>query len=295
MSLTVVLCLAVSLVATEFAMRRRGTPYTFVKLLVVGLVVSVLLTAFAAPGKRSGSRSRPSVETRVGHRASARAERRAARLSDRPAPAAATPRELPVPPRPPTPASSAWSIEVDAPSDSGNDAANDAELTDDLDVLTVDPAELERTHDEPPVYEHPSHGPHDGWDGASERFTDFLDTVVDRSTAIAERVATRADGFRDRVEQFRAEHIDDDADDDDEATQDDDAAQAAEDADSDPGHRSLPRRGPGTLVTILASTALLYVGYLFLDANTRGQFTWSLRVASLFAFAGIIAAVVSLT
>jgi len=45
-----------------------------------------------------------------------------------------------------------------------------------------------------------------------------------------------------------------------------------------------------TLVTALALAAFLYVGYLFLDAGTRGQFTWSLRIVSLLAFAVFLAA-----
>lgn len=40
----------------------------------------------------------------------------------------------------------------------------------------------------------------------------------------------------------------------------------------------------GSLVTAFALAAFLYVGYLFLDAGTRGQFTWSLRIVSLVAF-----------
>lgn len=125
------------------------------------------------------------------------------------------------------------------------------------------------------------------WETLPERFANTVITVVDRSTAIAERAAERAEELREQVEEFRTEH--------EEQTAADLEASLDDDADTRLGHRSLPRRGPGTLVTILASTALLYVGYLFLDANTRGQFTWSLRVASLFTFAGIIAAVLSLT
>ena len=33
--------------------------------------------------------------------------------------------------------------------------------------------------------------------------------------------------------------------------------------------------------------AFLYIGYLFLDAGTRGQFTWTLRIISIVAFFGM--------
>jgi len=43
----------------------------------------------------------------------------------------------------------------------------------------------------------------------------------------------------------------------------------------------------GMAVVALAVIAMLYVGYLFLDAGTRGQFTWLLRFTSVVAFAVI--------
>ena len=125
------------------------------------------------------------------------------------------------------------------------------------------------------------------WETFSERFANGVETAVERITALAERKTARAEALRIRMERFRGENREPTIDDDDEAAMEEDT-----DCDIPPPPA---RRAPLTLVTVLASTALLYVGYLFLDANTRGQFTWSLRVASLFAFAGIIAAVVSLT
>ena len=49
----------------------------------------------------------------------------------------------------------------------------------------------------------------------------------------------------------------------------------------------------GTGFTALAIAAFLFVGYVFLDASTRGQFTWSLRILSAIAF-GLIFAVASM-
>ncbi len=46
----------------------------------------------------------------------------------------------------------------------------------------------------------------------------------------------------------------------------------------------------GTGLTALAIAAFLFVGYVFLDASTRGQFTWSLRILSAVAFGMIFAA-----
>lgn len=45
----------------------------------------------------------------------------------------------------------------------------------------------------------------------------------------------------------------------------------------------------GALIVV----AFLYIGFLFLDAGTRGQFTWTLRVVSIVAF-GVICAAVAL-
>jgi hypothetical protein len=44
----------------------------------------------------------------------------------------------------------------------------------------------------------------------------------------------------------------------------------------------------------LAIASFLGVGYVFLDAGTHGQFTWSLRVAAAVAFAGVWVAMSSL-
>lgn len=47
----------------------------------------------------------------------------------------------------------------------------------------------------------------------------------------------------------------------------------------------------GTALTAIAIAAFLYIGYILLDASTRGQFTWSLRIMSLLAFAILFGAV----
>jgi hypothetical protein len=44
---------------------------------------------------------------------------------------------------------------------------------------------------------------------------------------------------------------------------------------------------PWTIVSGIALAAMIYLAYLFLDAGTRGQFTWPLRVFSVVAFVGI--------
>ncbi len=49
-----------------------------------------------------------------------------------------------------------------------------------------------------------------------------------------------------------------------------------------------------SLLTALSIGAFLAVGYVFLDAGTRGQFTWSLRIASVVAFAAICVAISAL-
>lgn len=56
--------------------------------------------------------------------------------------------------------------------------------------------------------------------------------------------------------------------------------------DHPPSRRRLFKRGfLGTSLVIgFVMFAFLYICYLFLDAGTRGQFTWSLRIISLFAF-----------
>lgn len=49
-----------------------------------------------------------------------------------------------------------------------------------------------------------------------------------------------------------------------------------------------------TVVMALAIAAFLGVGYVFLDAATRGQFTWRLRIAAVVAFAAVCVAMASL-
>ncbi len=45
------------------------------------------------------------------------------------------------------------------------------------------------------------------------------------------------------------------------------------------------------VLSAIALAALLYLGYLLLDASTRGQFSWTLRIVSIITFGVIIAAV----
>ena len=60
-------------------------------------------------------------------------------------------------------------------------------------------------------------------------------------------------------------------------------------------HKSLTHRHAegivGHLVSALAIAAFLYIAYLFLDASTRGHFSWSLRVVSIILFGVIYVAV----
>ena len=49
-----------------------------------------------------------------------------------------------------------------------------------------------------------------------------------------------------------------------------------------------------TLLKGVAIAAFLYLSYLFLDAGTRGHFTWQLRVISVLAFVGICVAIAAL-
>lgn len=51
---------------------------------------------------------------------------------------------------------------------------------------------------------------------------------------------------------------------------------------------------PGTIVAVMVLAAFLYVGYVLLDASTRGHFTWSLRFLSIAAFAALIFLAVAL-
>jgi len=47
-------------------------------------------------------------------------------------------------------------------------------------------------------------------------------------------------------------------------------------------------RRPWGVFQALVVALFLYVGYVFLDASTRGQFTWKLRILSAMAFATIV-------
>lgn len=55
-----------------------------------------------------------------------------------------------------------------------------------------------------------------------------------------------------------------------------------------------PRCILSSLLTAAVIAAFLAVGYVFLDASTRGQFTWSLRIVALVAFAAIYVAMSAL-
>lgn len=66
--------------------------------------------------------------------------------------------------------------------------------------------------------------------------------------------------------------------------------------------RGLPWYAPagkkgGLVWTVIlggAITVFLYLAYLFLDAGTRGHFTWQLRIISILAFVGICVAIAAL-
>ena len=60
-----------------------------------------------------------------------------------------------------------------------------------------------------------------------------------------------------------------------------------------PLHRFTPKV-VWSAITACAIAALMFVGYIALDAGTRGQFTWPLRVLSLLCFGAIITTVVAL-
>jgi len=51
---------------------------------------------------------------------------------------------------------------------------------------------------------------------------------------------------------------------------------------------------PWTVVSVAALAGMIYLGYLFLDAGTRGHYTWTLRAVAVLGFAGICAALVML-
>jgi len=61
--------------------------------------------------------------------------------------------------------------------------------------------------------------------------------------------------------------------------------------------RLFERIGPKavwSVITACAVAALMFVGYIVLDAGTRGHFTWPLRVLSVLCFGAIITTVVAL-
>lgn len=61
------------------------------------------------------------------------------------------------------------------------------------------------------------------------------------------------------------------------------------------GHWRIIRGGlVWNLVTALSIAALLFVAYVFLDASTRGHFTWSLRILSALVLVGIFATMAAL-
>ncbi len=47
---------------------------------------------------------------------------------------------------------------------------------------------------------------------------------------------------------------------------------------------------PWSVISAVALVAMIYLGYLFLDAGTRGQFTGLLRLFAVVAFAAICGA-----
>jgi len=51
---------------------------------------------------------------------------------------------------------------------------------------------------------------------------------------------------------------------------------------------------PWTVVSVAALAGMIYLGYLFLDAGTRGHYTWTLRAVAVLGFAGLCAALVLL-
>jgi len=54
------------------------------------------------------------------------------------------------------------------------------------------------------------------------------------------------------------------------------------------GHLRIVRGGlVWNLVTALSIAAFLFVGYVLLDASTRGHFTWSLRILSVLVLVGV--------
>ncbi len=58
-------------------------------------------------------------------------------------------------------------------------------------------------------------------------------------------------------------------------------------------HRFSPRV-VWSVITACAIAALMFVGYIALDAGTRGHFTWPLRVLTVLCFGAIITTVVAL-
>jgi len=58
--------------------------------------------------------------------------------------------------------------------------------------------------------------------------------------------------------------------------------------------RKLSPKVVWSVITACAIAALMFVGYIMLDAGTRGHFTWPLRVLSVLCFGAIITTVVAL-
>ncbi len=72
------------------------------------------------------------------------------------------------------------------------------------------------------------------------------------------------------------------------------AKQALSNVSSEPLAQQIRTKPMSHLLTAVAIAAFLCVGYVFLDAGTRGHFTWRLRITALVAFAAIWVAMASL-
>lgn len=295
MSLTAILCIVISLVATGITLRRPGRRHPFARVLVAILVASGIFAIVFAPGNQDASRRRAASGARAEQRAEARANRRDESPLRGRRPNRVT-HEVPAPPSTPSPVDYGDSLVIRART--YEEPIGDVDKHDRMfpDPSDADPSPPDEATDEGQA--------HDLWSENSlpARVTGIVERLVERSLSLAERTAVQAEGFGRRLEAIQNGGVDAlaSAECDDAAAANDAAWQVAE----QPSgmelvlprlERTSPRRNSGMLVTIFVSGALLYFGYLFLDANTRGQFTWSLRIASVFAFAGLIAAVISLT
>ncbi len=72
------------------------------------------------------------------------------------------------------------------------------------------------------------------------------------------------------------------------------AKQSLRNASREPLAQQIRTKPMSHLLTAVAIAAFLCVGYVFLDAGTRGHFTWRLRITALVAFAAIWVAMASL-